>query len=144
MLNEIVIQSVVICRQLIFSSLLLDCINNHHAPLIRSKITRPPAPWMKDLNLISLKRERDRLRKICHETPTDYDWSLFREVTKELKIKTKDAKRNFYRSALSSNRPTEVWKTINRILNQNNTPITVDPEKLNQHFNTTSEVLTPK
>ena len=61
-----------------------------------------------------------------------------------MKTKIKEAKRKFYRNALSSHRPKEVWQTIRRILNPNNSPLTVDPDHLNQHFNTTSERLTPK
>ena len=127
----------------IFNSLICECINNH-APLVRSKITRPPAPWMKELDLIALQKKRDDLRKRAHETQSHDDWCLFREVRKVMKIKIKDIKRNFYRNALSSNRPKEVWQTIHRILNPSNNPLDEDPDKLNQHFNTTSERLTPK
>lgn len=127
----------------IFASLIRECIEIH-APLVRSKITRPPAPWMKDLNLISLQKKRDILRKKAHDTQSDNDWSLFRAIKKEMKTKIKDAKRNFYRHALSSHRPKEVWQTIHRILNPNYSPLSVDPDQLNQHFNTTSERLTPK
>ena len=86
----------------------------------------------------------DSLRKNAHETQNEYDWSLFRAVKKEMKIKIKDAKRNFYRNALSSRRPKEVWQMIHRILNPNYKPLSVDPNQLNQYFNTTSERLTPK
>ena len=48
----------------------------------------------------------------------------------------------FYRKALSSSRPKEVWKTINRILKPNKTTINHDPETLNKHFNTVAEKLT--
>lgn len=124
----------------IFNELFVSCLNEH-APLIKTKITRPPAPWLKDLNIDQLQRERNVLRKRAHETHNDTDWKLFREKRNELKKCIKTCKRNFYASALSSKRPKEVWSTIHRILNPNPEKITADADLLNQHFNSTAKRL---
>ena len=43
---------------------LILCINKH-APLKRTKITRPPAPWNKLVSIKYLQSERIKLRKIA-------------------------------------------------------------------------------
>ena len=109
----------------IFNELIVSCLNEH-APLMNTKITRPPAPWLKDLNINMLQKERNILRKKAHETHSDTDWKLFREKRNDLKKHIKVCKRNCYVSALSSKRPKEVWSTIHRILNPNPEKITAD------------------
>ena len=43
-------------------------------------------------------------------------------------------KANFYRKALSSNKPKEVWNTINCILNPPPKPISIKPDPMNNYF----------
>lgn len=125
----------------LFNKLILDCIENH-APLTKFKLSRPPAPWMKDLQINALQQERNRLRKAAHTTQLSTDWTLFRNVRNKLKKCINETKCSFYRKALSSKRPKEVWNVINRILHPNNKTIKHDPENLNNHFNTVAEKLT--
>ena len=47
------------------NKLILNAINEH-APLTKTKFTRPPAPWMKDFEINKLQRERDRWRHEAH------------------------------------------------------------------------------
>ena len=51
-------------------------------------------------------------------------------------------KSNFYRKALSSNKSSEVWKVIHKIINPNVKRIRINPNELNKHFSTTSKRLT--
>ena len=51
----------------IFNSLLRTCVDKH-APLWKTKITRPPAPWLHKENIRKLQRERDQLRYLAHQT----------------------------------------------------------------------------
>ena len=51
----------------IFNSLLRTCVDKH-APLRKTKITRPPAPWLHKENIRKLQRERDQLRYVAHQT----------------------------------------------------------------------------
>ena len=46
----------------IMNSLFKECIGRH-VPLKRIKITRPPAPWLKDPDIVKAKAERDLLQK---------------------------------------------------------------------------------
>ena len=45
----------------IFNELFLSCLNEH-TPLIRQKISRPPAPWLKDLNIKDKLIQKNFLR----------------------------------------------------------------------------------
>ena len=121
----------------IFNKLFVSCLNEH-APLTKAKITRPPAPWLKDLDINQLQKQRDFFRKRAHDTQLDSDWKLFRETRNDLKKRIKTTKRDFYKSALTSKRPKEVWSTIHRILNPNPEKIDADVDKLNNHFNSTA------
>ena len=124
----------------IFSELFVSCLNEH-APLIKAKITRPPAPWLKDLNINELQKKRNNLRKRAHDTQLDSDWKAFRETRNELKKRIKTTKHSFYKSALASKKPKEVWNTIHRILNPNPEKIDADVDMLNLHFNSSAKRL---
>ena len=43
----------------IFNALVTECIDRH-TPLKRIKCTRPPAPWLKSLDIQQHKSERNR------------------------------------------------------------------------------------
>ena len=51
------------------NKLILSVIDKH-APLIKTKFTGAPAPWMKDIK-INLQRWRDHWRHEAHKIPTD-------------------------------------------------------------------------
>ena len=70
------------------------------------------------------------------------DWNDFRNVRNKLKTKIKSTKSNFYRKALSSKKPSEVWKVIHKVLNPNGKRIRMNPHELNKHLSTTSKLLT--
>jgi len=53
---------------------------NKHAPLRRVKIIRPPAPWMKDLNITHLQHERDSLRNATRTMPSEENKSILRNT----------------------------------------------------------------
>lgn len=78
----------------IFNKLILGCLDNH-APLIRIRVTRPPAPWMKDLNIRSLQSQRDVYRYNAHHTGSESDWQILRKVRNQLKKSLKKP-RNYF------------------------------------------------
>ncbi|MEO0684074.1 MAG: hypothetical protein AAFY76_03245, partial [Cyanobacteria bacterium J06649_11] len=130
----------------IFNDLFISCLEKH-CPLKIKKLTRPPAPWLKDLNITTKLHERNNLRKAAHATIDVTVWNNFRRIRNEVKKIIREAKSTFYKRALSSNRPKEVWNTIHRILHPNPQTIKADPETLNMHFSTTAQRLlnsTPK
>ena len=51
------------------NKLILDCIDRHSL-LKRIKFTRPPAPWMKQLDIIELQKRRNKHRFLAHNIPS--------------------------------------------------------------------------
>ena len=49
----------------IFNTLVTECIDRH-APLKRTKCTRPPAPRLKSFDIQQLKSERNRKQYLAH------------------------------------------------------------------------------
>ena len=63
----------------IMNSLIKECIDRN-APLKRTKITRPPAPWLKDPDIVKAKAERNLLQKNAPKNKNDDEWQKFRDV----------------------------------------------------------------
>ena len=80
-----------------------------HAPLVKTKFTRPPAPWMKDIKINTLQRKQDHWGHEAHKNATDENW----EPTES--PETKSRKRLKKRKLNSTEK---FWKVIHRILNQ--------------------------
>ena len=55
------------------NKLILSVIDKR-AALAKTKLTRPPAPWMKDIKINKLQCERDHWRHEAHKHPTDGNW----------------------------------------------------------------------
>ena len=122
--------------------MVLECLDRH-APLRRTKLTRPPAPWLHEPNIISLQKKCKIERQKAYKRPSkEGAWNIFRDTRNKLKKVIRKTKRTFMMKALSSKRPTEVWKTIHRILNPSHQPLRVDPDQLNTYFAQTAERVT--
>ena len=52
------------------NTLITDCLNKH-APLKCVKVTRPPAPWMKELDIVQLQQECRDLRLAAHQDSSE-------------------------------------------------------------------------
>ena len=52
------------------SKLIIYCIADH-APIKKIKFTRPPAPWMKDPELVTAKKHLWHLRSLKNANETD-------------------------------------------------------------------------
>ena len=123
----------------ILSSLRKECIDRH-ALLELTKVTRPPAPWLKDPAIAELKEQRDRLRSAARTSNNNKEiWEKFRATRKRLKELIKSTERNFMERMWSSKKPKEVWKEINRILHPSPQRISMQPDKLNNFFASTAE-----
>ena len=127
----------------VLNQLITECINRH-APLRKVKLTRPPAPWMSNLNITSLQRLRENQRKLAQQTDSVEDWNKYRETRNRLKKEIKQTKKNFFKKALLSKNSKEVWKTIHRILKPNYQRIKADPKALNDHFTSLATKVTGK
>ena len=113
---------------------LIVSVIDKHAPLFKTKFTRPPVPWMKDIKINNLQRERDHWRYEVHKNPTDENWETYREPRNKIKKAIKEKKTQFYRKVLSSENSKEIWKVIHRILNPNMNTLHADPSALNVFF----------
>ena len=93
-----------------FNHLLIGCIERH-APLKQIKVSRRPAPWIKDLEISKLKQSFHELRYMAHQSQKESVWDEFRLVRNNLKREIKKQKKAFYRKALNSKRPSELWSS---------------------------------
>ena len=75
----------------IFNSLFKSCLDRF-APLRRTKITRPPAPWLNEEEIRKLQRERNELRYLAHRINSPGIWEKFRDVRNRIKTKIKTVK----------------------------------------------------
>ena len=83
------------------NKLILSVIEKH-APLVKTKFARPPAPWMKDIKINKLQRKRDHWRHEGYKNPTDENWDNYRESRNKIKKAIKEKKTQFCRKVLSS------------------------------------------
>ena len=122
----------------ILNSLITECIERH-AQLKRTKITRPPAPWLNREDIRSLQAKRNTLHHMAHTTKSSDLWQTFRDVRNLIKIKIKEAKQSFIEKALSSTKPKEIWHIIYQIIKPNPKPVRLNMNKLNKHFASTTK-----
>ena len=94
---------------------------------------------MKCPNIKDLQKERDTARYEAHNTPSDTKWDYFRSVRNKLKAAIRTARKAFIEVVLYSNKTSEVWKVIHRILKPNPKPLRFNPDELNGHFTSTAQ-----
>ena len=117
------------------NKLVLDC-TDRYAPLKTTKFTRTPAPWMKQLDIIELQKQRDKYRFLAHNRPSKENWKIFRNARNKEK-KKKDIKTALYEKILTSKNSKEIWKIFHRILNPSNKTLEADTNELNKYLNQT-------
>ena len=121
-----------------FNKILLDHIE-HHAPMKRIKVTRPPAPWMQNGQIRNLQSITNELRHQAHLTGDDETWKSFRQHRNMLKQNIRKAKKMFYQRILNQNKPKEIWKVVNGVLNPTPKPFNLSLDVINKHFAQTAE-----
>ena len=70
----------------ILNKIILLCIEEH-TTFKRVTFTRPPAPWMKNLDIVALLREWDQLIYEAHLYKTDETWNTHRKTRNKTKRK---------------------------------------------------------
>ena len=120
---------------LVLSKLLNQCISKH-APIKRTKFTRPPVPWMKHPEISKAKNVLDNLRiKSRDLNRSDLTFRQNYQTEKNLYQKTiRSNKASFLQKALSSQNPNKVWERVHCILNPTKKFINQNPERLNEYF----------
>ena len=99
---------------------------------------------MKSETITKLKAERDQLCKKAFYSYNDTDMHNYRQKRSLLKNSSKSEKAKFYKTALCSEKPKIIWKTIHRILKPNSKAITASPDDLNNFLSDIAENLTGK
>ena len=75
----------------ILQTLIQECLERH-APLRRIKLTRPPAPWMNDLNIRSLQQQCRLMRFEAYKHQSSEEkWNAFCGARNQLKTVIKKA-----------------------------------------------------
>ena len=114
---------------------------DRHAPIKRIKCNRPPAPWLKRLDIQQLISGRNHKQYLAHLTQKTFDWTAYRAVQNKLKHAIRTTNKKFLTLALSDKRPRNIWHFIHRILKPKNQTITANADDLNKHFITTASRL---
>ena len=120
------------------NTLVSECLERD-GPLRKVRVTRPPAPWMKDPLIKEFQKKRDSARFTAHQTSTNAAWHECRSVRNKLKSAIRTARKAFIEKALYSNKSREVWKVIHRVLKPSARPLRFDPDELNDFFATTAQ-----
>ena len=115
-----------------------------HAPSKRKKFTRSPAPWMKDLDIVLLQNQRNKLRYEAHLKMPRPAWVAYRKVRSEIRQKINTTKTSCYKNILNSKNTKIIWKVIHRILNPKSTTLERNVNDINKLFNSTAERVTDK
>ena len=68
---------------------------NQHGPLKRTKFTRPPAPSIKELDIIALQTKRNKYRFLAHNSPNKENRTNFRNTGNKLMKKLKIQNHHF-------------------------------------------------
>ena len=70
---------------------LIFSVIEKHAPLVKTKSTRPPTPWMKDIKINNLRHKQDHWRHQADKNPTDENWETYREFRNNKKAIKKNS-----------------------------------------------------
>ena len=126
------------------NKLITDCIADH-ATIKKVKFTRPPAPWMRDPELVTAKKHFEHLRSLKNANGTESNELCdYRKSKVRYKKLIKTTKRSFLLKALSSKKPKEVWDAVNRIINPPKNRIRQNTSYLNNYFTTLASNLSGK
>ena len=113
----------------VLNNLITECIDRH-APLRKVKITRPPSPWMKDLNISMLQRARNKARVNYKNEPSHRHHEELKTIGNQLKRSIKETKRTFLKKLLLNKDSSETWKVITKILHPNSTSVKINPDEV--------------
>lgn len=68
----------------LLNSLIRECLDRH-APLKCTKVTRPSAPWRKNLNIPCLQESCRSVRERAHEKKSEPAWNKYKDAWNKLK-----------------------------------------------------------
>ena len=94
-------------------------IANKHAPIKTRRVRNKDSPWL-TAQIRRLIIGRDRLKKQAIKTGNKDDWKLFKSHRNKVNITIRSAKSEYYNDQIKANsdKPREVWKTINQLMSR--------------------------
>ncbi|XP_066928359.1 uncharacterized protein [Clytia hemisphaerica] len=119
------------------NKLITECIDRH-APVRKIKLTCPSSPWMKDLDVRDLQRQKNELRVNSKNNRNNEQLDQLRNVRNNLKSTIRGAKKKFLKKLLANKSSAETWKVINKLLHPRQKRMDVDPDEINKFFNSTA------
>lgn len=124
----------------IFNSLFKSCWDKH-APLRRTKITRPPASWLNKEDIRKLQAERNVLtnRYLAHKSNLASVWNHFVSCATRSRLRSNQLNVLFLGGPYHPINPKNCW--IPNILHPSPQPIKADSDALNKHFSSISQRL---
>ena len=99
---------------------------------------------MKDLDIVLLQNQRNKLRFEAHLKMPRSAWVAYRKVRNEIRQKINTTKTSFYKNILNSKNTKIIWKVIHHILNPKSTTLERNVNDINKLFNSTAERVTDK
>ena len=121
----------------LFNTMFLNCLERH-APMKRAKITRPPAPWLKDESIKDLQKQRDKLRRETRHINDSTLWNNYRQLRNTLKSKIKKAKKNLYATSFFQPKSQNGMASYPPYLKTKPTAVKQNPDDLNSYFANTA------
>ena len=89
------------------NKLILNVINEN-APLMKTKFTRPPTPWMKDFEINKLQRKRDQWRHETYSQQTPQSSEKIRTIRNMIKKVINEKKTSFYKKVFQSKNKNDI------------------------------------
>ena len=89
------------------NKLILNVINEH-GPLMKTKFTRPPAPWIKDFEINKLQRKRDQWRHETYSQQTSQSSEKLKTIRNKIKKVINEKKASFYKKVFQSKNKNDI------------------------------------
>uniref|UniRef100_A0A1B6LTE5 Reverse transcriptase domain-containing protein n=2 Tax=Graphocephala atropunctata TaxID=36148 RepID=A0A1B6LTE5_9HEMI len=94
---------------------LLTTLFNTHAPTIKKRVTKGPAPWLTD-HIRLLQRQRDLAFRRAKRSKSEQDWTLYRRLRNMTQQQIRNSKIRFYYASFSRRLPTRtLWSKLKEL-----------------------------
>ncbi len=96
-------------------NLFLTDLFNKHAPFIKKRVTKGPAPWLTDYIRL-LQRRRDSAFRHAKRTKSNQDWALYKRLRNMTQQQIRNSKTRFYYTYFSRKLSTKVlWSKLKEL-----------------------------
>ena len=100
--------------------------------------------YSKDLDIVVIQNQRDKLRYKAYSKRTRPAWVAYRKVRKEIKQKINTTKTSFYKNIFNSKSTKDIWNVIHCIFNPKSAILEGNINDINKFFISASARATGK